>query len=123
MYLDCEATSHVTNNINRIDHPNDPKGKINLVVGNGNKLKVEKVGFSTLSNVNDKILQLSNILYSPEIKKNLQSIYKVANDNKRLSKDDGTPLKDATKYKRIIGALQYLTNTRIDILFAINKLS
>lgn len=38
-----------------------------------------------------------------------------------LSKHDGEPLPDATLYKSTIGALQYLTLTRPDILFAVNK--
>ena len=39
-----------------------------------------------------------------------------------ISLQDGTPLKDATKYRSIIGALQYCTITRPDIAFAVNKL-
>lgn len=36
---------------------------------------------------------------------------------------DGTPTNNATQYQRIIGALQYLTLTRPDLSFSINKLS
>ena len=36
---------------------------------------------------------------------------------------DGSPHTDATHYRRIIGALQYLNMTRPDLSFAINKLS
>ena len=41
----------------------------------------------------------------------------------KLSLDSGVPLEDPTPYRRIVGALQYLTMTRPDISFAVNKLS
>lgn len=40
-----------------------------------------------------------------------------------LSKEDGEPLPNATEYRSIIGGLQYLTHTRPDLSFAVNKLS
>ena len=36
---------------------------------------------------------------------------------------DGTSLSDATEYRQVIGALQYLSFTRPDIAFAVNKLA
>ncbi|KAK0605174.1 hypothetical protein LWI29_023729 [Acer saccharum] len=36
---------------------------------------------------------------------------------------DGTSLTDATEFRRVIGALQYLSFTRPDIAFAVNKLA
>lgn len=41
----------------------------------------------------------------------------------KLSKSDGLPLANPTVYRSTVGALQYLTLTRPDISFLVNKLS
>ncbi|CAL1362597.1 unnamed protein product [Linum trigynum] len=40
-----------------------------------------------------------------------------------LTLDDGTPPTDATRFRQVIGALQYLVYTRPDIAYSVNKLS
>ena len=40
-----------------------------------------------------------------------------------LRLQDGSPLVNATEYRRTVGAMQYLSLTRMDISFAVNKLS
>nr|CAN82452.1 hypothetical protein VITISV_003326 [Vitis vinifera] len=40
---------------------------------------------------------------------------------KNLSKFDGDPMADVTHYRSVVGALQYVTLTRPDIAFAVNK--
>ena len=39
----------------------------------------------------------------------------------KLSIASGTPYTDPTRYRQIVGALQYLTFTRPDICYAVNK--
>jgi hypothetical protein len=43
--------------------------------------------------------------------------------SEKLSRHEGTPLgpNDATKYRSVVGALQYLTLTRPDIAYSVNK--
>ena len=43
--------------------------------------------------------------------------------NFKMSQMDGEPLQDSTQYHRLIGRLSYLTLTRPDIAFTVNKLS
>lgn len=40
----------------------------------------------------------------------------------KLSKEDGELLEDKEYYRKIVGKLMYLTITRRDITFAVNKL-
>ena len=40
-----------------------------------------------------------------------------------LTKDSGEPIENVSQYRSVIGALQYVTLTRPDIAFSINKLS
>ena len=43
--------------------------------------------------------------------------------NLKLLADDSSELVDVTHYRHIFGSLMYLTNTRLDICFAVNTLS
>ena len=43
--------------------------------------------------------------------------------NLKLLADESSELVDVTQYRQIIGSLMYLTNTRLDICFAVNTLS
>jgi hypothetical protein len=54
---------------------------------------------------------------------NYKSVATSLSSVEKLSLEDGTPLgpEDSTRYRSIVGALQYLTLTRLDISYAINK--
>lgn len=54
---------------------------------------------------------------------NCKSAKTPMNATEVLKVNDGGLLTDATRYKRVIGKLQYLSFTRPDICFAVNKLS
>ena len=45
------------------------------------------------------------------------------NPSVKLSKDDGNPFPDVAAYRRLVGQLLYLTNTRPDIYFTVTFLS
>ncbi|KAF2320628.1 hypothetical protein GH714_029257 [Hevea brasiliensis] len=41
----------------------------------------------------------------------------------KLKKQDGEPFVDATEYRRIIGSLRYLVNTRPDLAYSVGVVS
>ena len=73
-------------------------------------------------------LQLSQEKYANEIltrvgMKKCKGVPTPLAVTERLSSQDGTPLsaEDSTRYRSIVGALQYLTITRPDLAFSVNK--
>lgn len=52
-----------------------------------------------------------------------KSVYTPLSTSEKYSAFEGTPLtsQEATKYRSIVGGLQYLTLTRLDISFSVNK--
>jgi len=54
---------------------------------------------------------------------NLKSIDTPMDHNVKLLPNQGEPLSDPEKYKRLIGKLNYFTVTRLDISFAVSVVS
>jgi hypothetical protein len=52
---------------------------------------------------------------------NCKPVSTPADTRSKVSHDDGTPLRDATWYRAMAGALQYLTLTRPDIAYAVQQ--
>lgn len=82
-YFDSGVSNHVTHDSNRFQEITGNDGKSALTVGNGEKMKIVASGFTTI-NTNKKPLNLNEVLYVPNITKNLLSISKLAADNNIL---------------------------------------
>lgn len=75
-YFDSGASNHVTHQTDKFQDLTEHHGKNSLVVGNGDKLEIVATGSSKL-----KSLNLDDVLYVPNITKNLLSVSKLAADN------------------------------------------
>lgn len=83
-YLDSGATDHVSNDFSNLSINTQYKGNNQLVVGNGSKLKIASIVHTLLIIFEPYVLQhikLNQILYVPEITKNLIRISKILVDN------------------------------------------
>jgi hypothetical protein len=74
-------------------------------------------------------LLLTQEKYAPDLLKrggmsNCKSVASPLSTSEKLSVHEGTPLgvKDVTNYRSVVGALQYLTLTRLDIAFPVNNI-
>ena len=65
---------------------------------------------------------ISDILHRANME-NCKVSTTLMSSSEKISKDSGPPLSqdDSTKYRSLVGALQYLTLTRPDISFAVNR--
>lgn len=77
-YFESGATSHVTNNLNHITHPQPSLVNGGVQVGNGTQLSVPHTGSGLLPTPNAKF-RLSHIL--PAITHNLLSVQQFSHDN------------------------------------------
>lgn len=75
-YFDSGASNHVTHQNEKLQDLSESNGKNSLLVGNGNRLRILGSGSTELNKLN-----LHNVLYVPEITKNLLSISKLTADN------------------------------------------
>ncbi|TYJ99887.1 Retrovirus-related Pol polyprotein from transposon TNT 1-94 [Cucumis melo var. makuwa] len=97
-YANNRAMNHMTADYTNLANPVEYGGKVQVTIGNGDKLKITSIGNSTLMN-GGYMLSLDNVLYVPAIAKNLVSVSKRArdkhvfvefHDDYCLVKDNGT---------------------------------
>ncbi|KAA0060208.1 Integrase, catalytic core [Cucumis melo var. makuwa] len=81
--VDSGATNHVTTDYSNLSNPSEYSGIEHVIVGNGNELQISCTGNSNLSDGKSSI-KLENVLYVPDIKKNLISVSKLVQDNNVL---------------------------------------
>nr|KYP60410.1 hypothetical protein KK1_022815 [Cajanus cajan] len=82
-YPDSGASNHLTNDISNLITKQEYQGKQHALVGDGNSLLISHIGHSKMHNVKPNIIfSLPNIMYVPNISKNLLSISKFTNYNK-----------------------------------------
>ncbi|CAA7035750.1 unnamed protein product [Microthlaspi erraticum] len=80
LVLDTGATHHITSDLNNLTLHQPYTGGEEVIIGDGNGLPISQTGFVSLPS-NTKPFSLSNVLYVPDIKKNLISVYRLCNTN------------------------------------------
>lgn len=79
-YANSGASNHVTGDYTNLINPKEYGGKKHVVIGNGEQLPISFIGKTYLSD-GCTTLNLENILFVPDIAKNLISVSKLAQDN------------------------------------------
>ena len=78
--LDSGATHHITSDLNNLSLHQPYQGGDDVFIADGSSLPILHTGSSTLSNPT-RNMSLQNILYVPDIDKNLISVYRLCNTN------------------------------------------
>lgn len=83
-YIDSGASSHITNDSGKLLDFQPYFGSEELLVGNGNGLKIKHIGSVLLATYSHKPLLLNHVLHVPHITKNLLSVSQLLTDNNVL---------------------------------------
>ena len=78
--FDSGASNHVTGDRSTLQHVSDYGGPDEIVLGNGNTLKISQVGSKNI-HTSHTTLNLPNVLCVPQLKKNLISVAKLCKTN------------------------------------------
>lgn len=90
-YMDNGAINHVTHDSVNLDQVNNHCGKDKLIVGNGDRIDISKIGLTTFQCVNQQgNLKLKEVLHVPKIAKNLISVSRLTTDNDVLIEFDNS---------------------------------
>ena len=83
-YIDSGASSHITNDSGKLLDLQPYFGSEELLVGNGNGLKIKHIGSVLLATYSHKPLLLNHVLHVHHITKNLLSVSQLLTDNNVL---------------------------------------
>lgn len=94
-YVDIGATTHVAHDFGNLAVSTDYNGNDNILVGNGNVVPISSIGFNSM---------LNNILFVPQIIKNLLSISQFTKDNNVVIEfnSDSCFVKDKLNHKILL---------------------
>lgn len=79
-YVDTGATDHITGDLERLAVHDQYRGHDQIHTASGAGMNISRIGYSTVPTHN-RDLKLNNILYVPQVTKNLVSVHKLATDN------------------------------------------
>lgn len=80
-YPDSGATNHISNDLSNLNSSSEYNGGNSLQMGNDCSVKISHIGQSTFIASNSRPLILKDLLYVPQITKNLLSVSQFARDN------------------------------------------
>ena len=78
--LDSGATHHITSDLNNLALHQPYTGGEDVMIADGSGLQIANTG-STLLSTSKRPIALKDVLYVPDIKKNLISVYRMCNTN------------------------------------------
>ncbi|XP_028074887.1 uncharacterized protein LOC114277205 [Camellia sinensis] len=122
--LDFGATSYVTNDLNHLSFYEPYQGHGQVAIGDGSTLPITHTGIFVTKSASSYILSQSK--YASEIlaKAGMSNCKPysspMASKFSTFSSDDVSPFSQPSFYRSLVGALQYLTITQLDLAFAVN---
>lgn len=78
--LDSGATHHITSDLNNLSLHQPYNGGEEVLIGDGSGLRITHTSSAFLP-FSSKALSLNDVLYLPEVQKNLVSVYRLCNAN------------------------------------------
>ncbi|WMV39016.1 hypothetical protein MTR67_032401 [Solanum verrucosum] len=107
-YPESGATHHITNDPANVNNASHYTGSGTITVGNENSLPFTHIGQSSLL-TSSKPLLLSNILFAPQVTKNLLSVSKFTKDNNVMFKSfpSHCSVKDLVTKEMLLQAHEY----------------
>ncbi|KAF7151361.1 hypothetical protein RHSIM_Rhsim02G0160900 [Rhododendron simsii] len=126
--IDSAASHHVTADLGNLSIHSEYDGPDDIIIGDGSGLGGSTffLGVEVISTPTGLFLSQHKYIRDLLNRTNMAGAKEVSMPlptSGSLTLHDGSSSTDATDYRSVIGALQYLAITRPDIAFAVNKLS